>query len=47
MAADVLQQHDIAQDRRHVSLGCFAREKVKAIYGWANKLAVVDALLDS
>jgi sugar transferase (PEP-CTERM/EpsH1 system associated) len=43
MASDLLQQHD----KQHESLGSLAREKVKTTYGWNNKLAVVDALLDS
>jgi len=42
MASDLLLQH-----KQHESLGSLAREKVKTIYGWANKLAVVDTLLDS
>lgn len=39
MASELLQQHDV--------LGALARKKVETTYGWANKLAVVDALLDS
>ncbi|MDY7544686.1 TIGR03087 family PEP-CTERM/XrtA system glycosyltransferase [Glaciimonas sp. CA11.2] len=42
MATDLLQRCNVEHD----NLGARAREKVKATYGWANKLSIVDGLLD-
>ena len=47
MATDLLQRRDGRHGIRNDSMGARARDKVKATYGWANKLSVVHGLLDT
>jgi sugar transferase (PEP-CTERM/EpsH1 system associated) len=44
-ALDLLQAQNL--QNKHHALGASAREKIETGYSWANKLAIVDTLLDS